>query len=358
MYTTEFLNKMATVFAKQTFFLALRSFKTLWFFKSYYINFMKAKKLREKKSEKENIQTPLFIIASIAGSCNLLCDGCYAHANKICSDKTDDDEMSDDRWEYIFQEASKIGVSYILIAGGEPFTKYGVIEKASHVKNIIFPVFTNATMFNEKYISLFDKNRNLIPVISIEGERRETNERRGEGVYEKVINAMKKLKEKNIIFGVSLTVGKENIDKILDKGFIKDLENKGVSFFVYVEYVDIEKSKISALDEDERDKFEKTIYEHRKKSKSMFITFPGDEKLFGGCLAAGRGFFHINSKGSAEPCPFSPYSDISLKNSSIIEALKSPLFYKIRTSEVLKGEHKGGCVLFEKDDTVKKIAES
>ena len=43
-------------------------------------------------------------------------------------------------------------------------------------------------------------------------------------------------------------------------------------------------------------------------------------------MAAGRGFFHINSHGSAEPCPFSPYSDTNVRDTSLRQALQSPLF--------------------------------
>ena len=70
----------------------------------------------------------------------------------------------------------------------------------------------------------------------------------------------------------------------------------------------------------------------------------------GGCLAAGRGFFHINPYGGAEPCPFSPYSDINLRNVSLRQALRSPLFQKIRAASVLAASHSGGCVLFEQDE--------
>lgn len=78
-------------------------------------------------------------------------------------------------------------------------------------------------------------------------------------------------------------------------------------------------------------------------------------KTSGGCLAAGRGFFHINSHGGAEPCPFSPYSDINVKDTSVREALHSRLFEKLRTSGALLEDHAGGCVLFEKKDVVESI---
>jgi len=88
---------------------------------------------------------------------------------------------------------------------------------------------------------------------------------------------------------------------------------------------------------------------------AIFISFPGDEKYLGGCLAAGREFFHINVDGSAEPCPFSPYSDTNLKDCTLRESLKSPLFIKLNETEMLLGEHSGGCLLFEKENEVKRL---
>ncbi|MDE7298924.1 MAG: radical SAM protein, partial [Lachnospiraceae bacterium] len=79
---------------------------------------------------------------------------------------------------------------------------------------------------------------------------------------------------------------------------------------------------------------------------------PGDEKSSGGCIAAGRGFFHINSHGGAEPCPFSPYSDINVRDTSLREALKSKLFIALRDGDVLVDDHVGGCVLYEKREQV------
>ena len=62
----------------------------------------------------------------------------------------------------------------------------------------------------------------------------------------------------------------------------------------------------------------------------IIISFPGDEQHMGGCLAAGRGFFHIGPDGSAEPCPFSPFSDSNVLSLGVKGALSSPLFRKLR----------------------------
>ena len=42
------------------------------------------------------------------------------------------------------------------------------------------------------------------------------------------------------------------------------------------------------------------------KYRALFVNVPGDEKDFGGCLSAGRGFVHVSAEGDLEPCPFAP----------------------------------------------------
>ena len=71
--------------------------------------------------------------------------------------------------------------------------------------------------------------------------------------------------------------------------------------------------------------------------------------------ASRREFFHINSHGGAEPCPFSPYSDINVKDTSFKEAIRSRLFASLRDNHVLEAKHEGGCVLFSERETVQAI---
>ena len=72
-------------------------------------------------------------------------------------------------------------------------------------------------------------------------------------------------------------------------------------------------------------------------------------------MAAGRGFFHINSHGGAEPCPFSPYSDVNVRSSSLREAMRSPLFTALRDGKILLDDHTGGFVLYEKRELVESL---
>jgi MoaA/NifB/PqqE/SkfB family radical SAM enzyme len=232
-----------------------------------------------------------------------------------------------------------------------------VIVKASKFSEILFPIFTNGTMLNDDYMNLFDKNRNLVPIFSIEGDEEITDSRRGNGVYRQLVNSMEIMKKKNIIFGASLTFTKGNISSLVSNEFIDKLRDFGCKVVFFIEYVPLNKQTADMAPSDrERDMlFSKIDSLRREYDDMLFMSFPGDEKTSGGCLAAGRGFFHINSHGGAEPCPASPFSDVNVKDTSLLEALDSNLFKSLRDEGILMDDHEGGCVLFEHEDDVERI---
>ena len=125
----------------------------------------------------------------------------------------------------------------------------------------------------------------------------------------------------------------------------------------FIEYVPINRQTVDlAPSDEERELLFNEITRLRKQYQDMlFMSFPGDEKTSGGCLAAGRGFFHINSHGGAEPCPASPYSDVNVKDMTLLEVLNSKLFKSLRDNGLLIDDHEGGCVLFEHKEDVERI---
>lgn len=318
-----------------------------------------AKKLKEKRDEFQKLgeHIPPFLMASIATNCNLFCKGCYARANKACGSNLEERQMTKDKWKEIFIEAQELGIAFILLLGGEPLMRMDVIKEAACVNKIIFPIFTNGTMINDEYVQLFNKNRNLVPMISIEGNRDQTDERRGIGTYNKIMTAMDKLNDKGILFGSSITVTTKNIETVLSSEFINKLYGKGARAILFSEYVPAQKgTEDIAPSEKERIYLEERVNTLRKDFEDMvFLSFPGDEKALGGCISAGRGFFHINANGDAEACPFSPYSDSNVRDMTLREILKSPLFKKIRESGKLLEEHNGGCVLYDVDFSTENV---
>lgn len=299
---------------------------------------------------------PPFLIASVATRCNLHCAGCYARANGACADGPAKEELSAARWGELFREAEELGVSFVLLAGGEPLERPDVLDEAAGTEKLIFPVFTNGTLFTGAMLDRFDRHRNLIPVLSAEGGRDETDRRRGEGVYDAVRRAMEGMKRLGLFFGVSATVTKENLDTVTSADFVSNLREAGSRLLFLVEYVPADGNAAPALDDRDRQTLDIAQRALSARFPDMVVlSFPGDEAKMGGCLAAGRGFFHINASGGAEPCPFSPFSDTSLKTGSLQSALNSELFRKIRDSSLQEPEHVGGCALFPKSAEIENL---
>lgn len=305
---------------------------------------------KRRKAEDAGEHIPPFLIASITSQCNLHCAGCYSRCNHATVDAAPVEQLTGEEWLRIFEEADELGISFILLAGGEPMLRRDIIQAAGKRPGILFPIFTNGTFMDKEYFALFDKCRNLIPIMSIEGERDITDARRGNGVYDRLIASMDECQRRGLIFGASVTVTTENIRQVSSDDFLKKLSDRGCKAVIFVEFVPVtEESSELAPGDAERQYLAGEIARLRREHPEMvYISFPGDEKSSGGCVAAGRGFFHINSHGGAEPCPFSPYSDVNVRNTSLREAMHSPLFTALRSGDILLDDHDGGCVLYEK----------
>lgn len=307
--------------------------------------------------EKAGQHIPPFLIASVASQCNLHCAGCYARAGGCCGESAANTDLTDEEWGRIFAEAAGLGISFVLLAGGEPLMRSGVINMAAQCKSMVFPIFTNGTMLDAEYISLLNANRHLIPVLSIEGDEDKTDGRRGVGVYASIQSAMNRLAEKHMLFGASITVTAENMEEVLAEGFVQALRDKGCGVLFYVEYVPSEKgTEHLALQGEALALLNERSQALKEQFADMVIlSFPGDEEAMGGCLASGRGFFHINPNGGAEPCPFSPYAKHNLKESSILDVLGSHYFDGLRGLAADDTSHAGGCVLFQKETAVRAL---
>ncbi len=313
--------------------------------------FRKGARVRERY-EKAGTHIPPFLIASVASRCNLHCAGCYARATGGCGEAKDD--LSADDWRGVFRQAEEIGVSFVLLAGGEPLLRRDIIEAAAEFPRLVFPIFTNGTLIDETYIDFFDGHRNLVPVLSLEGDDARTDARRGNGVARQVRAAAEGLGARGILYGASITVTRENMCDVTAPAFARALREKGCGVAFYVEYVPAEAdTEHLVLTKEDLAKLSARVEALREIGGMIVVSFPGDEEAMGGCLAAGRGFFHINSTGGAEPCPFSPFSHMNLRAHTLLDVIRSDFFAVVREIGAEEAQaHTGGCALFNRQSEV------
>ena len=299
--------------------------------------------------KKEGVLVPPLMIISITNRCNLQCQGCYAHAIHPFSE----DEMTDARLFEMVQEAAELGISIVMVAGGEPLLRPASFELAHRYPHILFPVFTNGLLIDQEKVERFKELCNLIPILSLEGQQVETDLRRGPGVYAMLRERMDLLRQAGIRFGTSITQTRQNFELVTSLSFQRQLSRSGSQVSFFVNYVPVKAGTESLTLTPEQKRSELPSIEIlRGQLPGSFVSLPGDEEQYGGCLAAGRGFIHVNPSGHLEPCPFAPFSDSDLSKMSLKQALGSDFLRIIRENANKLTESQGGCTLWENRDWV------
>jgi MoaA/NifB/PqqE/SkfB family radical SAM enzyme len=141
--------------------------------------------------------------------------------------------MNSEKVRNIFEDAKTLGISFIVIAGGEPLVRRDILDITKDFPEIIFLIFTNGLLVDDSIVKKLNRQKNTIPVFSLEGNEQETDNRRGTGVYRAVRNNMEKMKQKDIFFGVSLTLTGNNFNSITDEHFIQELIEQRCKLFFF-----------------------------------------------------------------------------------------------------------------------------
>lgn len=304
--------------------------------------------------KKRGAHIPPIIIYSVTRHCNLSCEGCYSAALA----KDEGEELDDRELARIVRESRELGVSFFVIAGGEPFMRPEIVEAAAGQPGMVFLIFTNGLLIDEDMAETLRKTRNIVPMISIEGDIADTDGRRGEGTFDKVISAMRLLESRGTFFGSSITLTERNFERVTGEDFIGQLYRSGCRFFLFLEYTPVEEGTDHLVVSDAlRARIPGLLEKYRKKFPALFIGVPWDEDDVGGCLSAGRGFVHIDPCGDVEPCPFAPFSDSSVCGRPLVEALQSPFLERLRADPEFARETGGGCVLWKKRAEVAAVLE-
>ncbi|AGB03178.1 radical SAM/SPASM domain-containing protein [Methanoregula formicica] len=296
-----------------------------------------------KRHENNGLIVPPVMITSITSRCNLACAGCYMHGRH----EKPAPEMSREILVGVVGQAAELGVSVIVIAGGEPLVRLDeILALAQSHPEVLFPVFTNGLLIDDAVAATIAQHRNIVPVISFEGFREETDARRGEGVYDRLLAVCARLKQRSIFFGVSVTTSRENFPQVTGEAFAREMLSAGARVLAFVEYVPMEPgTEPLVLTHEQKKVLQIVLADFNRKFPGLFIGFPGDEDEYGGCLAAGRGFVHVSPSGNLEPCPAAPYSDANLVKVPLQDALRSRLLARLREEPSLLSESEGGCAL-------------
>lgn len=310
--------------------------------------------LRENR-DKLKCNIPWIILMDPTSACNLKCKGCWAaeyghHSN-----------LTLDEMRKIVTEAKALGTHFFMFTGGEPLVrKKDILTVTKENPDCIFLAFTNGTLVDDEFCEKLKKSGNFALALSIEGTEETTDFRRGEGVYKKVVDAMALLKKHKCIFGTSICYTSKNYQAVTsDKFYDMEIE-AGAKFALYFHYMPIGSDADTSLllTPEQREHVYRTIRKKRRtrNGKPIFVMdFQNDGEFVGGCIAGGRNYFHINSEGDAEPCVFIHYSDSNIREKSILECLRSPLFKQYYKGQPFNDNMLRPCPMLENPQALRHI---
>jgi len=310
--------------------------------------------LRRRKFHKKNgLAAPTAIAFSPTIRCNLSCTGCYAR------DYPTDNELPLDVIDRMLTSAERMGVFLLIITGGEPLMREGILDILLRHRRLLFLMITNGTLLDEETATQIASARNIVPVISLEGWQEQTDTRRAPGVYDQVERAMEYLQREGAVFGFSAMVARDNFEVLSSDQFIDEMAERGCALGFYTEYVPVG-SAVQwelVLQEQEQKQFRKRILEMRKNKPIMIVHLPDDEYMDDGrCRAVTYGSVHINAQGYVEPCPFAHFASDNVREKGFDEVLRSQFLAKLRSSEAPVRRGRIGCALLENMDILQDIA--
>jgi MoaA/NifB/PqqE/SkfB family radical SAM enzyme len=298
----------------------------------------------EKMAEKYGCNIPWAILMDPTAACNLHCTGCWAAEYQ----KTD--SMDYDLLDRIIREGKELGVYMYIYSGGEPLVrKNDLVKLAQKHSDCMFLAFTNATLVDEELARDFARVGNFALAISVEGFEAETDMRRGQGTYQKVMQAMDILNKNGVPFGFSTCYHSKNVEAVGSDEYIDLMVEKGCIFGWYFTYMPLGKdAQLDLLATSEQREYMYDRVRYFRTCKPIFLLdFWNDGEFSGGCIAGGRRYLHINANGDVEPCAFIHYSNVNIRDVSLLEALQSPLFMQYRMNQPFNENHLRPCPLLD-----------
>jgi MoaA/NifB/PqqE/SkfB family radical SAM enzyme len=322
-----------------------------------------------KRRVKIESETGKVTVATVAieptGRCNLNCPGCYADSTAKGAD------LPYELWRRVVEDAREMGMTLITLTGGEPFMREAkdrfISRMAAEFPNLGFLVYTNSTMITEEVARRLGEVGNVFPAISVEGYDEETDARRGESYSSRARRARETLAENEVLHGFSATVTRKNAHIFCTDDFIERRIREGDLFgwFFLLQPIGRKPDPSLFVTPEQRLALRERIYKWRKEERPLFIgDFWNDGLITGGCIAAGRGYFHIYADGSISPCVFAPIACENVRNiydgtspyKSLSDVVNGhPLFKKFREKQGQIHDQRAPCMLFDHPELIRQV---
>ena len=310
---------------------------------------------QEEMRKKYNCNIPWAILLDPTSACNLHCTGCWAaeYGNKL--------NLTFDEIDSIIMQGKELGVYLYIYTGGEPLVrKKDLIALCRKHHDCQFLTFTNGTLIDEEFANQMLDVKNMVPAISVEGFEEATDGRRGNGTFEKDVRAMNILNERKLPFGISCCYTSQNLDSIASDEFFDQMIDWGAYFVWYFHYMPVGNDAAPELlpTPKQREYMYHKVRQVRLTKPLFAMDFQNDGEYVGGCIAGGRRYLHINANGDCDPCVFIHYSNMNIRNNTLLEVLQSPIFMAYHDGQPFNENHLRPCPMLENPEALQKMVEA
>jgi MoaA/NifB/PqqE/SkfB family radical SAM enzyme len=265
---------------------------------------------------------PWFLVISPTHACNLKCTGCYANSGS----GTGNPNESSLTWETLdrmMTEAKESwGMRLFVFSGGEPLTYRSqgkdLLDLVEKHQDCLFLMFTNGTLITNETANRLARLGNLTPSLSVEGLDEDTDQRRGAGVFNRVLDSMALLRQAGVPFGISITVTSSNCEQVLSDPLLDFYFEEQGAFYAFI-FPYMPMGRYPDLDwmpkPDQRIPFWRQSWDVVRQRRLFLLDFWNHGPMVEGCIAAGRdrGYLHIDWNGNVMPCVFMPYVAVNLQ---------------------------------------------
>ena len=323
------------------------------FFENFLFNAsLKGSAIQHEVSEREGCNVPWAILLDPTSACNMHCTGCWAaeYGNKL--------NLSLETIDSIIRQGKEMGTYMYIYTGGEPLVRKEDLMKICEMHpDCAFLAFTNGSLIDEEFCNEMLRVKNFVPAISLEGFEEANDGRRGEGVYQKVQNAMKLLKEHKLPFGISTCYTSKNVEDVSSEKYFDLIIDSGALFVWFFHYMPVGNDAAVELlpSPEQRELMFNKIREYRKCKPIFSMDFQNDAQYVHGCIAGGRNYLHINAKGDVEPCVFIHYSNCNIHDTSLLDAYKSPLFMAYHDNQPFNDNMLRPCPMLENPEYLRQM---
>ncbi len=283
---------------------------------------------------------PGFLVIGPTKKCNLHCKGCYASAHSMTAETIPFPVLD----RIITEKTELWGSHYTTWVGGEP-TVYrsegkDILDVAERHMDNMFLMYTNGTLIDKEMARRMANLGNVVPQVSVEGFEKETDARRGKGVFKKILRAFENMREAGVPFGIAMTPMRHNYELLTSDKFIDFYFNKQKVTLAWVfQYMPIGRgySLDLMLTPEERLRLLDREREILWNKKLFYVDFWNSGPIGSGCIASGRpgGYFYIDWNGFVMPCPYYQFTPVNIfdvyKNGgNLNDAYDQPFFESIR----------------------------